>query len=205
MFTTEWYIIGSLTMPSTWLAVLAAMLLTTGAMWLRYNKQIAGRTLDHFITFILIWKFSVLLTDTKTVIDQPLSLLYFNGGVVGILISTVAVAILIWRQSQPLPVIEIVGYLFGFYSLVMVILNENTVGSELITLGSGIVVLLLTWWTNQKRRTILGIALTGMIFLTAFLQPLGVSNMFTWWTFMAVLFGYCLQQIGDSRKEYVHD
>lgn len=193
-------------MPSTWISVLLAMLLTASALWLRHTKQTASRAIDHFITFILVWKFSVFVTDTQSVIQQPLSLIYFNGGLVGVVMASLTVVVITWRDHKKLqlPLLEIVGYLFGFYSLAMVILNENTGATELITLSSAIVVLVMTWSASRIKRTLYVAMLVTIVFATSFLQPLGVSNVFLWWTLTMLVVSYGLMT-WNNRKEFIHD
>ena len=83
MNITAIYTIGKLSFPSTWLAVLLAMLVTGIILYVQFSKAMASLYSDVAAIFILVWKFSVVLTDFSTVKQQPLALLYFNGGKLG--------------------------------------------------------------------------------------------------------------------------
>lgn len=207
MITTEWYIIGSLTMPSTWISALLAMVFTAIALWLSYNKHVASRVIDYFITFILSWKFSVLLTDFTTVLKQPLSILYFNGGMVGVVLATIIVLYMIIRDKKLNALIfaQLISYIFGFYSITMVILNENTLTSELITLSSAIVLLIISWYASKFKSLIYYLLVSGgMIFFFSILQPLGVSNVMLWWAIGMIVIAFILSK-WMMRKELLHD
>lgn len=52
----------------------------------QFSEKWAGVYGDAVFTFIVVWKFSIIVTDFKAVIAQPFSLLYFNGGTMGVLL-----------------------------------------------------------------------------------------------------------------------
>ncbi|MGE7622520.1 hypothetical protein ACQKMD_05470 [Viridibacillus sp. NPDC096237] len=80
MPVTEWYTIRGVTLPTSWVSALIAFTLTGFILWWRYSRKKASVYADHAIFFILIWKFSVIVTDLSLVIKQPLIILFFNGG-----------------------------------------------------------------------------------------------------------------------------
>ncbi|MFC4353605.1 hypothetical protein ACFO0S_00830 [Chryseomicrobium palamuruense] len=205
MIPTEWYIIGSLTMPSTWISILLSMALTAGAFGLHGGKQLASRVIDYFITFILVWKFSVILTDFKTIIVQPLSLLYFNGGLIGILLGTAVVIYMIFHDQKlnQLVRIQTISFIFGFYSISMVILNENTLFSELITLLSATLLILISWVASKFSVIVYLLIVAGFIFFTSIIQPLGVYGIMLWWSISMLILSYSSGK-WMNRKELSH-
>ncbi|MFF3100839.1 hypothetical protein [Viridibacillus arvi] len=100
MPVTEWYTIRGVTLPTSWVSVLIAFTLAGIILWWRYGKKEASVFVDHAIFFILVWKFSVIVTDLSLVIKQPLIILFFNGGTVGFYIAIVATCISIFRQFK---------------------------------------------------------------------------------------------------------
>ncbi|OMC81713.1 hypothetical protein [Viridibacillus sp. FSL H8-0123] len=100
MSVTEWYTIRGVTLPTSWVSVLIAFTLVGIILWWRYGKKEASVYADHAIFFILIWKFSVIVTDLSLVIKQPLIILFFNGGTMGFYIAIVATCISIFRQLK---------------------------------------------------------------------------------------------------------
>jgi hypothetical protein len=88
------------TLPTSWVSVLIAFTLVGIILWWLYGKKEASVYADHAIFFILVWKFSVIVTDLSLVIKQPLIILFFNGGTVGFYIAIVATCISIFRQFK---------------------------------------------------------------------------------------------------------
>lgn len=87
---TEWFIIKSLTVPSSWVAVLLALILTGIVVWRVFGKETEDWYSDAAILFLLVWKLSVVVTDFDMILDSPLSILYFNGGETGLYLGVIA-------------------------------------------------------------------------------------------------------------------
>ncbi|MEK3935428.1 hypothetical protein MKY41_08900 [Sporosarcina sp. FSL W7-1349] len=101
MSVTKWFIIWSVTVPSTWLALLLAFLLSYVAVRVLYQKEEADLVADSFFWLVIVWKLSVVLTDFKSVMSAPLSILYFHGGVVGFFLGLAAVIVkLFWERMK---------------------------------------------------------------------------------------------------------
>ena len=90
MAVTKLFIIGNTTVPSSWVALVLAFALTYLVIRLRYGKRISGVLVDSMFYFVLVWKLSVILTDFKNVIKSPLSIIYFNGGRIGLYLGLLA-------------------------------------------------------------------------------------------------------------------
>ena len=83
MAVTKMFIIGSLTVPSTWIALITAFVVAYSAVRIRIGKYTADILLDAVFYFIIVWKLSVIFTNFNTVIKSPLSIIYFDGGILG--------------------------------------------------------------------------------------------------------------------------
>jgi peroxiredoxin len=63
-----------------------------------------AKTIDKFLTALIlsffIWKFSLLLFDPITVIDYPMSLLYFNGGDKGLWLGIIVSLLYVWQRFR---------------------------------------------------------------------------------------------------------
>lgn len=189
METTDWYVLVSLTMPSTWVAVLLALLVTSLTLLIQFNKQVSSIFLDASITFILLWKFSVILTDFSAVIQEPFSLLYFNGGYVGVMLGTLGALITLIRASITVTAIQIMAfYTVSFYLFFMIVLNSNPLLIELVTLITLVIVFVLLWKNAAFR-----LVPVGLLFFIAYFQPLGVFQTYTVWMFSVLLVLYSYQ------------
>ena len=150
---TDWFIIKSLTIPSSWVAVLLAILITGIIVWRKFGKETEDWFSDAAILFLLVWKFSVVLTDFKLIIDSPLSILYFNGGRLGLFLGLSAALLkLLWRFRQKnWQVSELVALLFSMvmlqsvYQIIMVLVNEALLWQKIITVVLFGALVTLTW------------------------------------------------------------
>ncbi|MFS0575462.1 hypothetical protein AB1K83_07505 [Sporosarcina sp. 179-K 3D1 HS] len=98
MPVTKWFTIWSLTVPSSWLALLLAFLLSYIAVRFLYGKQEADLVSDSIFWLVLVWKLSVIVTDFQTVLSAPLSILYFHGGVVGFFLGLIVMIMKLFRE-----------------------------------------------------------------------------------------------------------
>ena len=117
MNNTEWFSIRTLTLPATAVALLVAFFIVWIVLQVQFQKKWAGVYGDAVFTFILVWKFSVIVTDFKAVIAQPFALLYFNGGTIGVFLGVMAVSLQLWwnRKKSTLTKLELLlvaGQLF---------------------------------------------------------------------------------------------
>jgi hypothetical protein len=76
----KWYSIGAFSFPSTWGALIVSFIITGLFLRLYYGRNQYEWFGNSVFWFIVTWKFSVILFDFTGVLDQPLSVLYFNGG-----------------------------------------------------------------------------------------------------------------------------
>lgn len=140
---TNLYTIGSLMMPSTWLALVIAFVITYGAVRIRFGKHLADVLADAIFYFIIIWKLSVIVTDFSSVINSPLSLIYFHGGLVGFYLGLFAagVRIFIEMTKRNLSAMEIAVLFTGavtiqsVYQVMMVFLNDGALVAQIVTVS----------------------------------------------------------------------
>ncbi|MCR2822405.1 hypothetical protein [Lederbergia panacisoli] len=78
-----WYTIGTLSFPATWVSIIAAFLITGAFLYIRKMKDTANWYGNVVFIFIMTWKFSVVLFQFNMIVSNPLSILYFNGGMKG--------------------------------------------------------------------------------------------------------------------------
>ncbi len=78
-----------------------------GYLGLRYRlskAEVEASIRDKFVTALIIslivWKFSLIVFDPITVLQYPLSLLYFNGGDKGLWLAVVISLIYVWIRSR---------------------------------------------------------------------------------------------------------
>ena len=84
VINTEWYSIRALTLPATAIALLVTFFIVWLILRLQFSKKWSDVYSDAVFTFIIVWKLSLLVTDFKAVVTYPISLLYFNGGTIGV-------------------------------------------------------------------------------------------------------------------------
>lgn len=150
---TNLYSIGTLMMPSTWIALIIAFVVAYGAVRIRFGKQLAAVLADAIFYFIIVWKLSVILTDFNSVINSPLSLVYFHGGLVGFYLGLFAagVRIVIEIKKHTLTAIEIAALFTGavliqaIFQVMMVFLNEGGLVAQIATVTIFTLFALFVW------------------------------------------------------------
>lgn len=187
MTVNKLFLIGNLTVPSTWVALIIAFIVSYIVIRLKYGKQLANRFGDAIFYVIIIWKLSVIITDFKIVINAPFAILYFNGGIIGFILGLAFVAFrtwLDWRKSR-IDKGTLVALFVGavsiqaIFQVMMVLLNEGSlfarVGTAIIFIG-----LLFFIWKNVEL-TGSHIVQLSLLFMAAHvfvaaIQPKGLMN-----------------------------
>ena len=197
MPVTEWFIIKSITIPSSWLAVLLAILITGIILWRKFCKEIEDWFSDVAILFLLVWKLSVILTEFQMILVSPLSILYFNGGKEGLILGLiVALSSLVWkfkRRNQ----YELGAMIFSMvmvqslYQIFMVLLNEAALWQKIITVVLFLGISILSW-LKISLSSIWQIQITILFLLThifvALIQPQGMLQTPL---FVTAIFAFC--------------
>ncbi|AVK82836.1 hypothetical protein C3943_04310 [Lysinibacillus sp. B2A1] len=201
MINTEWFSIRTLTLPATAVALLMAFVIVWLVLRMQFPKKWSGVYGDVILTFILVWKFSVIVTDTKTVIAQPFALLYFNGGTIGLFLAVIAVSFqLLWKKQKiQFDVTGASAYSWAIiltqsiYQWLVVLLNDNPTNSEIITLTVLSALTILILWKVSTINYALLVYTSGLIIVANF-QPLGLWQPAVGISVILLIIGLLLQR-----------
>lgn len=140
-----------------------------------FGKAVAHLFSDYLFTFILVWKFSVVLTDFNVIWKSPWTILYFNGGTVGGLCALFAVAIhvLIHIRQQKLHTHQLYALSIGTMQLqsiiqiVFVIVYDETGLTRIVTvIGFSCILFMTVRWKEPRQLTTLEV---NVLYFMAFL------------------------------------
>lgn len=207
---TKLFIIGNATVPSSWIALVLAFIISYLAIRFRYGKRISGVLVDSIFYFVLVWKLSVILTDFNNVIKSPLSIIYFNGGLIGFYLGLLAgmVTIVIELKKNGLHMFDKRALFLGFitiqsiYQLLMVLINEGPKIAELVTSLMFTLIAIFIWISITKiENAIIQFALlfaAGHLFTSLF-QPSSYVNNAFFTTLLVTVF--IIIFLGQSEKD----
>ncbi len=141
MPVTSFFTIGSLSVPSSWIALMAAFVVAYSAVRFRYGKKHAEIIGDAFFYLVIVWKLSIVLTDYESVLRSPLAIIYFHGGVVGFYLGLLVIAgKILWDMKKGRLGAEGFRALFTgavlvqvVYQMMMVLLNEGELIAQVVT------------------------------------------------------------------------
>lgn len=188
MNVTNFFIIVNTTVPSAWIALVVAFVVAYFAIRLRFGKQVSGVMADSIFYFIIVWKFSVIVTDFQNVIKAPLSILYFNGGRIGFYLGLLAIiiTILVELKRKNLNKLDLTTLFIGVitiqavYQIMMALLNDGSLVAKVMTVLIFSAFTLLVWGSVQKfEKTPIQLAMLFVavhIFAASF-QPLGIFSL----------------------------
>jgi hypothetical protein len=213
---TNWFFIKSLTIPSSWVAVLLAILITGIVLWRKFGKETEDWYSDAAILFLLVWKLSVVITDFEMIVESPLSILYFNGGKVGLFLGLIAaLSRLLWQfERKSWPEHERVAMLFSMvmlqslYQLFMVFLNEAALWQQIITVVLFVGLTILTW-LKISISSVWQIQLTILFLLAhifvALIQPQGMVQTPLFVTAIFVICGVLVYVLTNKHHELTEE
>lgn len=199
MVVTKLFIIGNTTVPSSWIALISAFIVAYLTIRLRFGKRVSGVVVDSIFYFIVVWKLSVILTDFGNVIKSPLSIIYFNGGTIGFYLGLLAVGItlLIELKKKDLHKLDRMGLFISIitiqavYQVMMVLLNNGPIGSEIMTVLIFTGFTLLVWLSIEKMKDTpvqLVLLFPVVHIFAASFQPLGIFGIAVITTLLVSLF-----------------
>lgn len=188
VINTEWYSIRTLTLPATAVALLITFFIVWLILRLQFSTKWSELYSDAIFTFIIVWKLSLLVTDFKTAVSNPITLLYFNGGTIGVYLGVIVASLQIWRKRNSLQLEEenmtacswAIILTQSIYQMLVVLLNDNNTSSEVITLVVLSVVTLVILWKLAAMKQALFLYTVSYLIVTI-LQPLGI-----WQTAVAI-------------------
>ena len=212
MPVTEWFIIKSLTVPSSWVAVLLALILTGIVVWRVFGKETEDWYSDAAILFLLVWKLSVVVTDFDMIMDSPLSILYFNGGETGLYLGVIAALGRLfwqlrrkgWLERELVAMLIAMVMVQSMYQLFMVLLNEAEMWQKILTVLVFVGLTVLTW-QKAKLSSVWRIQLTilflaGHLFISI-LQPRGFVQTPLFVTGLFVLCSVAIYVVTHKQQE----
>ena len=175
----------------------------------QFQKKWAGVYGDAVFTFILVWKFSVIVTDFKAVIAQPFALLYFNGGTIGVFLGVMAVSLQLWWSRQKIHFDETgiaacswaIILTQSTYQCLVVLLNDNPTNSEVITLFVLSILTVFILWKITAINRALFLYTFGLI-IVAFFQPLGLWQPAIGVSVILFIIGIGVQRLTGVTKSF---
>lgn len=124
------------------------------------NKVIQGTVVDSVILSILVWKLSLILFEPVKFANNPMTLIYFSGGVRGLLLGLVVAAAYLIFSSRKQKISAWIyadsitaGYLAGTvtYNLINLAISKQI---ALFYVSRSLLALLLLIWQLKKFKTI---------------------------------------------------
>lgn len=211
MLVTKLYLIGNITVPSNYLALIVAFILAYSVIRLRLGKVPATLFSDAVFYVLIIWKLSVILTDFSTVIRAPISIVYFNGGFTGFCLGLLFVAGRIWLDwnrgkvdtNSLIALFTGVVTVQAIFQVMMVLLNK---GSLIAGIGTVVIFIALTIFVWRSELTEDHITLISMLFMAvhifvAAIQPKGFLNPPLFITLMIGVFFIAIFKLAKVQPE----
>ncbi|WP_153732018.1 hypothetical protein [Sporosarcina obsidiansis] len=158
MPVTQYYPVGAITVPSSWIALIVGFVMTYLFIRIYFGKILGERIGNIFFNMVIIWKFSVILTDFSTVRHYPLSILYFHGGTFGWLLALLIVGVLTIRQGikekwthreRWMLLLALISWQ-TVYQVMMTFLNEGSLQVKWGTIAAFLGLWILTFWSYRK-------------------------------------------------------
>lgn len=180
----SWYTIVNLSLPATSVAWLLAVLFTGVIIILQLEKKSLDAYLNVIFIFFFVWKFSFVVTNWQDVIRYPLSLIYYNGGVVGVILAIVAsVSYAIWQIHKEKSAVFVRQWVFfclisySSYEFFYALLNDMTLAEQialvLISVVFGIVIV-VTYKQKMEGWLFLSVLVSiGYMVFSIVIEPLG--------------------------------
>lgn len=207
MPVTQYYLIGKITVPSSWLAFVLSFVITWLFIRIYFGKREGETAGNLFFYTVIIWKLSVILTDFQTVIRHPLSILYFHGGLFGWLLAVVTAGLLTIRQGmkEKWDADQKWALLLGLvtwqtaFQILMALLNAGSMVSKSGTVIAFLLFWLLTWWSYRKGRNSvsdLAVVWLAVHFMVSAIQG-DIWNTALLTTLISALFLFGLQRLTE--------
>lgn len=155
---TTYFTLGSLSMPSSWIALITAFVFAYTAIRFRYGKAHAAFVGDAFFYLVIVWKLSLFITDFNSILRSPLAIFYFHGGIVGYYLGLLFIlGKVLWDLKKGRIDGEGIRALFtgavlvqGVFQVLMVFLNEGELFAQVMTVTIFGLFTLFFWITSKK-------------------------------------------------------
>jgi hypothetical protein len=174
----SYFQIGSLSLPSTWLAVVAALFVASLIHRVICGMKVGDWYWNAFFLYFLTWKLSYILFNFKLFVGMPLSIAYFNGGTKGHFLALASLSIYLlffarkknpsfYRENTQIFLLFFISY-GGFIHII----ERNNIESIVhITLLASLISLLFI--LKRKKRL-----LAGQLFFLFLLLELFLISLF---------------------------
>lgn len=184
----NYFQVGNLTVPATWIAVLAALILANILNRLLGHKKVSDWYGNSFFLYFVIWKLSYILFNIEMFINVPRSIIYFNGGVNGQLLALIFLSFyLLFIAPNKYPSFHIesprIFLLFYFsYEVILNIIVKDYLGSLILSLP---LITLLFILKNRKKlvssQLLILLMLLEILFISLFGTLLSIETLsFIW-------------------------
>ena len=155
---TTYFTIGSLSMPSSWVALITAFVVAYTVIRFRYGKAHAEFIGDAFFYLVVIWKLSLIITDFDSILRSPLAIVYFHGWNVGFYLGLLFIlGKILWSLKKGRINGDGMRALFtgavlvqGVFQVMMVFLNEGELIAQVMTITL-FGLFTLFFWINSKK------------------------------------------------------
>ncbi|MCR8636396.1 redoxin domain-containing protein [Paenibacillus radicis (ex Xue et al. 2023)] len=158
------WVLGPLVLQKSVLLIAVAILAGFAVMKLRLRRESDldnksyDRAFEALLIWLFTWKLSVLLLDPQSVIESPLSLLYFSGGEQGTWIAAAVAGGYVWLRDHKSPrwplyidswlVSLLVGYMV--YRFFKILFEEVNIATNGLLLSLSAVIVILLWKGRVK-------------------------------------------------------
>lgn len=187
MLVNKYYLIGKITVPSSWIALIVAFIVAYSLVRILFKAKSANKWADQFFTILVIWKLSVVVTHASLIIKTPMAIVYFNGGLVGFCLGIAYLFIRGWMDQRRGSLMKerwdslLYGAVFTLstYQVGMAVLNDGPIYVRVATVILFTVLLLLAIWRFTKKKEIGNqepVLLAAVHLFAASFQPAGVWN-----------------------------
>ncbi|WP_404331654.1 hypothetical protein [Mesobacillus maritimus] len=174
----SYFQIGSLSLPSIWLTVVASLFTASLFHLVVKRKKVGEWYWNGFFLYFLTWKLSYILFNFNLFIDMPLSVAYFNGGTKGHLLALALLSIYLlffaWKKDSSVykETTQLFFLFFISHEALIHIIERNMIESivQVILLACFISLLFIL---KRKKRLI-----TGQLFFLFLLLQLFVISLF---------------------------
>lgn len=158
MPVTTFFIIGSLSVPTSWIALITAFVVAYSAVRFRYGKKHAEMIGDTFFYLVVVWKLSIIFTDFDSILRSPLAIFYFNGGAVGFYLGLFFIGgKILWSMRKGRLSADGFRALFTgailvqvVFQVMMVLLNEGEIIAQVVTIVVFAVFVIFFWMNSRK-------------------------------------------------------
>ncbi|MGM0754052.1 MAG: hypothetical protein ACQET6_19250 [Bacillota bacterium] len=201
--TQQWYTIGSFTFPASWGAIIASFIITFLFLFF-WNRKASDWYSNIIFTFLLVWKLSVIVIDFQTVIEHPITILYFHGGVIGYWLGLIAALTYIMVKKVDHPTTIIISWMVTvlvYEAVLHILYNHYLLAGIQVLLNLLILVFFSKKAGDQGGDTWAGQLLIMFtlvqLFLRAFIS--GFEFTVTTWTYL-VMMTYLIFLLNVRRK-----